>query len=173
MGMDVYGIKPENEDGEYFRRNVWWWRPLWTCIEYCAEDIASKVESPHTNDGTGLNAKDAKKLASALTEAIENGKVEEFIKEYDEFKEGLGMVDCRLCDATGIRDDEVGRKGGWHDKKLDEEIAKKVGREFGSCNGCGGLGQQEHSLASYATPEISCVQEFATFCENSGGFEIC
>ena len=34
MGMDVYGIAPEKEWGEYFRSNVWWWRPLW---DYTAE----------------------------------------------------------------------------------------------------------------------------------------
>ena len=34
MGMDVYGIAPTSERGEYFRNNVWWWRPLW---DYCCE----------------------------------------------------------------------------------------------------------------------------------------
>lgn len=28
MGMDLYGKKPLNPVGEYFRNNVWWWRPL-------------------------------------------------------------------------------------------------------------------------------------------------
>ena len=27
MGMDVYGLEPRKEKGEYFRNNVWWWRP--------------------------------------------------------------------------------------------------------------------------------------------------
>ncbi|QOR55575.1 MAG: hypothetical protein UMS36scaffold28_65 [Phage 59_13] len=29
MGMDVYGVKPKSKQGEYFRNNVWSWRPLW------------------------------------------------------------------------------------------------------------------------------------------------
>ena len=40
MGMDVYGENPKNEKGEYFRNNVWWWRPLgdFVCSNY--EEIA-------------------------------------------------------------------------------------------------------------------------------------
>jgi hypothetical protein len=34
MGMDVYGKDAVSEKGEYFRNNVWYWRPLWNyCIE--------------------------------------------------------------------------------------------------------------------------------------------
>ena len=29
MGMDVSGMNPSSETGEYFRNNVWWWRHLW------------------------------------------------------------------------------------------------------------------------------------------------
>jgi len=173
MGMDVFGEKPENEDGEYFRRNVWGWRPLWMLVEHVAEELANRVEFAHTNDGDGLDAVDSKALAIALLNGIEDGTVEEFIKEYDEFKAGLSNVDCNICDGTGIRTDQVGIEAGWHDKKLDEEVAKQVGREFGSCNACKGLGQQEHFQRSYYTPEISCVQEFAKFLEHCGGFRIC
>jgi len=28
MGMDVYGVAPKNDKGEYFRANCWSWRPL-------------------------------------------------------------------------------------------------------------------------------------------------
>ena len=33
MGMDVYGINPFNELGEYFRANCWTWRPICVAIE--------------------------------------------------------------------------------------------------------------------------------------------
>ena len=32
MGMDVFGLAPKEEKGEYFRNNVWWWRPLWDFV---------------------------------------------------------------------------------------------------------------------------------------------
>ena len=39
MGMDVYGINPKTDSGDYFRANVWWWRPLWECVAYYCDDI--------------------------------------------------------------------------------------------------------------------------------------
>ena len=78
MGMDVYGNKPKNKDGEYFRNNVWWWRPLW---DYCLDNypsIAGKVEHGHSNDGDGLAAGDAKKLAILLKKDIDDWPSEQF-----------------------------------------------------------------------------------------------
>jgi hypothetical protein len=172
MGMDVYGKAPENEAGEYFRRNVWGWRPLWTCVEYCAEDIASKVESPHTNDGTGLNADDSKELAKVLLEKVKDGTVLKWVEDFEQEKKNAPLEDCRICDATGIRTDELGMQAGHHDKKLDDDVAKEVGREFGWCNGCGGRGKNEAFMCSYGL-DVECISEFAEFLENSGGFEIC
>ena len=89
MGMDVYGRKPTDEAGEYFRANIWWWHPLWT---FCCEldratppaAISSKVaEQGHYNAGSGLDARGAKRLATKLranldlARAVELGKVPE------------------------------------------------------------------------------------------------
>ena len=41
MGMDVFGNNPRNKEGEYFRNNVWWWRPLADFILECYPEIAS------------------------------------------------------------------------------------------------------------------------------------
>ena len=30
MGMDVYGKNPINDDGKYFRANIWCWRPIYS-----------------------------------------------------------------------------------------------------------------------------------------------
>ena len=54
MGMDVYGREPENEKGEYFRNNVWWWHPLWMYVEETFPEIAKLVPNAHSNDGDGL-----------------------------------------------------------------------------------------------------------------------
>ena len=172
MGMDVYGKAPKNETGEYFRRNVWGWRPLWGCVEELGPDIAEKDESPQTNDGDGLNAEDSIALGYALLNAVEKGEVKKWIDEFRTAQADLPMEDCRICNSTGIRTDEVGRQAGQHDRKLDDEIAVIVGREFGWCNGCNGLGKQESIFTSYGVEE-ECVTEFADFLINSGGFEIC
>lgn len=151
MGMDVYGKSPKNEKGEYFRNNVWWWRPLW---DYCLDhhpDPAAKVQYGHSNDGDGLDDKDATKLGMALKKDLLSGKVASFEKKYTKEIESLPLEDCPYCDATGIRNDE-------HVK--------------GTCNGCEGSGKTKSWKASYPFAEQN-VEEFADFLVNSGGFSIC
>lgn len=55
MGMDVYGRKPSSEAGEYFRANVWSWRPIHILIiELCADLLTEKTLSRMAlNDGAG------------------------------------------------------------------------------------------------------------------------
>jgi hypothetical protein len=47
MGFDVYGKSARSEKGEYFRNNVWWWRPL-------AEYVLETVEMPRKSKRTGI-----------------------------------------------------------------------------------------------------------------------
>ena len=37
MGMDVYGRNRCSKEGEYFRNNVWWWRPRRVLHGGCAK----------------------------------------------------------------------------------------------------------------------------------------
>jgi hypothetical protein len=73
MGMDVYGKKPDSEVGEYFRRNIWGWHPLW---DYCTSValVARTVKAGHYNDGDGLDKEDALVLASVLRAELESGR---------------------------------------------------------------------------------------------------
>ena len=66
MGMDVYGKNPENESGEYFRNNVWWWRPLAEYVCSIAPDITKHCEYWQTNDGDGLNEAHSIQLAEKI-----------------------------------------------------------------------------------------------------------
>ena len=44
MGMDVYGKNPSNGDGEYFRANVWSWRPIYSLtVELCSDLLDAKT----------------------------------------------------------------------------------------------------------------------------------
>lgn len=80
MGMDVYGNEPTDANGEYFRNNVWWWRPLASYIEETHPEIAAHCESWHTNDGDGLNAEHSKSLAEKLRQDIISGRVSNYKK---------------------------------------------------------------------------------------------
>ncbi len=171
MGMDVYGVDPDSKQGEYFRRNVWGWRPLWMMVEELAPALAGKVKGAQFNDGDGLDAKDAKELGKLLEEKINEGTATKLVDAYNLHKSNLPQENCFICEGTGVRTDAVGIQDGQHEKALAKEVAVVVGREFGWCNGCAGYGKKEHMDVSYGT-SVECLKEFATFAYHSGGFEI-
>lgn len=172
MGMDVYGNEPTAEVGEYFRRNVWGWHPLWEMCEDLFPAIAGTVECGHSNDGDGLDAELSAELAKGLTEALADGRVAAWIAQRHAAVAALPMERCRICDGTGIRMDDIGRAAGQQDKALSKEKAIILGREFGWCNGCDGDGENAPWLASYEVVP-SDATEFSDFLNACGGFVIC
>jgi hypothetical protein len=172
MGMDVFGVNPKNEKGEYFRNNVWWWRPLaeFVCEKY--PDIAEKCEYWQSNDGDGLDDSDATALAQRIRVDIALGVVKEYETQINEWRASLPREACKHCDATGIRADKVGKEMGMPEKELSAEVAILTGRTHGWCNGCDGVGTTESWMAGYPFSEENVI-EFAEFLENCGGFQIC
>lgn len=173
MGMDVIGKKPTSERGEYFRNNIWWWRALWTyACEVGKDIITTDVANAGTlNDGAGLNAQNTKKLAKALHDALESGHTQQWAQTYAEWQASLPREACNLCEATGIRKDEVGVQMGMPERELLPEIQILTGRTHGWCNACEGVGTTESWLAGYPFSTEN-VREFADFLADSGGFEI-
>jgi len=55
MGMDVYGRNPSSEEGEYFRANIWSWRPIHMLIVELCSDLLNEemLHSLGFNDGAG------------------------------------------------------------------------------------------------------------------------
>jgi hypothetical protein len=172
MGMDVYGKNPKSEAGQYFRRNVWGWHPLWGYVEDNHPEIAELVQNAHTNDGDGLGSRNATKLAKLLMEDYTSGKVVEYVAERNKALSELPFEDCKICEGTGIRTDQLGIESGWHEKELEPDIAIIVGRTIGSCNACNGVGKRENWATNYYL-EPDDVKDFAEFLVDSGGFEIC
>lgn len=172
MGMDIYGNKPTTEKGEYFRNNMWWWRPLADfCIERYADEVGFDGTSWHYNDGAGLDAEKALHLARLIRNDLENGSVLVYEQAYREKISELPREKCRLCDGTGIRTDHVGQEMNMPTQELSPEVQILTGRTHGWCNGCGGEGTTEHWLANYPF-DIENVREFADFLEGCGGFAI-
>jgi hypothetical protein len=154
MGMDVFGKKPTDPVGNYFRANVWYWHPLWDYVETVNPEICSKVEYPHSNDGSGLNAKDSRILSSSLLKKINSGNTQTYIDSYYEYINSLPFDDCTYCNMTGFRT--------WNHDGLQVE---KV------CNACNGTLKNEHFLANYHM-QIEYVEEFQKFLHHCGGFQI-
>ncbi len=172
MGMDVYGKNPKSEVGQYFRRNVWGWHPLWDYVENVHPEIAELVKHAHSNSGDGLGSRDSKKLAKLLMDDYNSGRVAHYVVERNKQLSELPFEDCRLCEGTGIRTDDIGKSAGQHKKELDPDIAIIVGRTKGWCNGCNGVGKVEDWATNYYLEDVD-VKEFAEFLAECGGFEIC
>lgn len=165
MGMDVFGKHPENEDGRYFRNNIWWWGPLATFLTETYPDLTAACTYWYSNDGDGLDAEGAKALAAAVQRDLDSGLVAKYAKDREEHLASLPLIECNLCAGTGIRTDEVGRSYGF-DVPRDPLTGK------GGCNGCEGNGKVRPWGAD-SPFDVENVREFAGFLSACGGFEIC
>lgn len=172
MGMDVYGENPTSETGEYFRRNVWGWRPLWSYVEDVHDDLASLVKHGHDNSGDGLRGRKSKELSTRLFNDLETGVAEEYIKSRNERLSTLERPDCWLCKGTGIRTDEIGVSAGQPTKELSDEMKALTGRTHGWCNACDGEGKNDAWETNYYL-DLDDIREFAEFLADCGGFQIC
>ena len=171
MGMDVFGTAPKSEKGEYFRNNVWWWRPLWDYCTIVGDEIVADVDG-HSNGGDGLDAERADDLSVILYNEIASGRTAIYEAMYRNLIASMPREVCVTCEGTGIRTDAVGQDMGMPERKLDDAIAVVVGREYGFCNGCQGEGLRDPFDASYPF-DVENVQKFAEFLKDSGGFKIC
>lgn len=80
MGFDLYGVKPVNEKGDYFRNNIWWWYPLWAYVCDVCGDILTKKDfsGGQFNDGYEIKNQKAKKIAKRLLESLEENDGKKF-----------------------------------------------------------------------------------------------
>lgn len=42
MGFDIYGINPRSSVGQYFRNNLWRWKPLWSLICFITPELTER-----------------------------------------------------------------------------------------------------------------------------------
>lgn len=156
MGMDVFGRKPTNEKGQYFRNNIWYWRPLWNYCCTIDPTLIERVPYAQENSGDGLNAKDAKQLAYKLQKEITTGNAEKFVKQYEKERKAIPKENCTYCDENGERQ--------WKQEN-GETISK-------TCNACSGT-KKVDSWESHYPMDLENIKEFTEFLMNCGGFQIC
>ena len=163
MGMDVIGQNPTDEVGEYFRNNVWWWRPLWNYCESVAPELTSKVENAQYNDGDGLDGQDSVLLAEILLAEIALGNTKQYQDEYEAYHNALPSDPCDFCNG-----DQRGAlvRPEWPD--FEEGVEKFRN----PCNKCSGKGSVRPMQTSYPF-DVENVAEFARFLQTCGGFSIC
>lgn len=169
MGMDVYGRNPKNEVGEYFRRNVWGWHPLW---DYCLDmhqSIAGKVECGHSNEGDGLGSVDATSLGKKLKLDVESGVAQEYIDARNEALASLKKELCSCCQGDGkivpkATLEELALVVSTNAQEVPD-LKEKI------CHVCSGEGYTENWAKNYFL-RLEDISEFAEFLVNSGGFNI-
>lgn len=75
MGMDVDGRNPDSKVGEYFRANVWSWRP----IHKIMWDLCSDIIDEKTMVGMGYNQGDGPEDAATCIEIA--NRIEKWLAE--------------------------------------------------------------------------------------------
>jgi hypothetical protein len=76
MGMDIHGLNPTSQEGQYFGANIASWRPLAAFCLTVAPEECKPCGSWITNDGNGLNADQSSRLAQRLEAALVDGSLE-------------------------------------------------------------------------------------------------
>jgi len=152
MGMDVYGKNETNDYREeggrnYFRSNVWWWRPLVVQMEAAAPALFAKVKYWGSNDGDGLdNAEDCIAMADAL-EAMKP-----FVDKTQKALDAMPDEECEFCHGEGTRPPFYNGEQ--------------------PCVACKGTKTQRPKECSYPH-DWEFTQEWISFLRGCGGFEIC
>ena len=106
MGFDLYG-QGDNEQGQYFRNNLWYWHPLWRYICANCKDILTEEEMQggSFNDGTKISSIKSMQIANRLAELLIDGKVSDYICKYKErdfrFKEDNVVDFMNFCGESG------------------------------------------------------------------------
>jgi len=161
--------KMEFEDsnpGIYFRRSVWGWRPLWECVYRFTDALTEDdYHSGCYNDGHLIPRDVAVQIATDLTAALEAGKITSYLKERAERVKAIPDRTCERCDGSGHESPRLEVLEG----KAMQSLFRLVPEPCLSCRGAG----THPSFDSMYSMEERCVEEFRTFCEESGGFSIC
>ena len=166
MGFDLitWG-EAKTKDGEYFRNNVWWWRPLAQYVieqTKCVDEF--DVEGWAYNDNHFVPKETARAIAKQLRHLIKSGHTKKYEMAWN-------IKQKQLDEANDIVEKEL------------EEFCKSVNKKLGKT-----------SLAPMEFPKddkekwekiyskknfdanypfsVENVKEFAKFCEECGGFTI-
>ena len=166
---EYYELKDQyslDNPGDYFRNNVWWWRPLWNFVcESCADFLTDNdMGKGDSNSGYKISKTKANKISKRLFEKIANGSVDELERYHS-----LRMAKARA-----------------HNKEVREEL-DRIGDECKAEHGDDLVPAnypepyktqwdetyaKEDWAASYPF-NAENVKSFAEFCQQSGGFQIC
>tara|TARA_R100000655_G_scaffold29559_4_gene59764 strand:+ start:1944 stop:2582 length:639 start_codon:yes stop_codon:yes gene_type:complete len=166
---EYYDLKDKYETdnpGSYFRNNVWFWRPLWNYVCEVCEDFmtADEIDGGHSNSGFEIPEETAIHIAKVLSEKLADGSVDERERKYE----------LRRAKAEAWNQEVRAEMD-----KISKECRDKHGQNKVPANYPEPYNTQwqeayskEDWSANYPYSKEN-IENFAKFCKQSGGFQIC
>jgi len=164
--FDIQTKFDEEHPGRYFRNNVWWWRPLWnfvceTCDDFLTDNDMNKGGS---NSGEKISKTKAIKIGKRLSQKIADGTADMVYRRYE-----LAAARAK------VHNDLIEKKMD----KISKECKEKHGKDLVPANYPEPYKARWDKAYSKKSWDDSYpfnkenVENFAKFCLESGGFEIC
>ena len=163
--FDLKGKYEIDNPGDYFRNNVWGWRPLWSFVaHHCSNILTEKdVSGGSYNSGHKISKTKSLKMAKKLSQLIADGTVAHYEREYT-----LGYEQSKAHNA------EIDEKL----EKIKEECRKEHGNDIVPADYPEPykteweLTYNKKDWNGHYPFSAQNVIEFTKFCQQSGGFEI-
>jgi hypothetical protein len=176
MGMDVYGLAPDDKSGEYYRCTIFYWHPLWVYVSDKCKDILTigDRKGGHVNDGNQYDLLKSMRIAKRLFKLIESGEAANDVALHQAHLDSIPDVECDLCGGTGYRVPPPAADDPVHDLTVITAHTMDKYRGPGNypCNVCKTTGHHR-PYGSMSKLDLNAIKDFAIFCSHSGGFEIC
>jgi hypothetical protein len=160
MGFDLFGRNQKSPKGEYFRSNVWWWRPLAEYVYNHTNCVDEKdVQAWAHNDGHEVSEAEAKAIAKQLQHLISTGHTKRYAEQYEAERKALEKHNEKIKKRL---------------KKLEDKFPNLAPNEYHPIykKKWDEIYDQKKWGAHYPF-SVNHVVEFAEFCKESGGFKIC
>ena len=201
MGFDLYGLKPYNPDGverpdyldwsekpseeekedyfeavnayekkvigHYFRNNVWWWRPLWNFVTTACDDFLTEndIDRGSFNDGHKISKTKSIRIAARIRKLDKTGVLDGYASMIDGYIKKAEKNNKKLAVKKETLKKKVQKiTGTEHIIPMDYPEPYRATFEK--------LMDQEDRGGHYPF-KADNVRDFAEFCHQSGGFEIC
>ena len=165
---EYFELKDEyevNNPGDYFRNNVWWWRPLWNLVCASCDDILTEKDmfGGSYNDGHKISKTKATRIGKRLSKLLADGTINEIDKS-----ESLRRAKAKAYNddiEEQLKDIKI-RVKLEHGDLVPANYPKPFRKEWEVTYA------KKKWEADYPFDKEN-VKDFATFCLQSGGFEIC
>ena len=156
-----------NNPGRYFRNNVWFWRPLWAFVCESCDDILSldDADGGTYNDGQVISKTKAVKIGKRLSELLADGTVDEIHRKNELDRARADVLNKVVEEKLEKLKETVKKETGKEDlvpAKYPEPYKTQWNEIYGT-----------KSWTSDYPFHKENVENFARFCLQSGGFEIC